>query len=208
MRDKTEALREALAVADVIAAIYAVDNEARDRGRMFPQTSDEQAEDRSATARVVRMIQWYEKNTGCSRLKGWPALEAQGAPKVFDMSKPPTLTADDAHGTKSWPLADIYTRAFDEFAGPKRFRHGSNDGAYHRAGLIAVWNAALAGIGVAAPSSDLIARCKRIMALVDAYVERPTSYTRGDIRVALMDEFASGHQAQAVASSPTKQEKS
>ena len=37
---------------------------------------------------------------------------------------------------------------------------------------------------------DLISRCKRIMALIDAYVEKPTAHARGDIRGALMEELA------------------
>jgi hypothetical protein len=40
-----------------------------------------------------------------------------------------------------------------------------------------------------AGQDDLIARCKRIMALIDAYMDRPTQHTRGDIRAALMDEL-------------------
>ena len=62
----------ALQVADVIAAICAVDAEAARRGEMFPQTSDEQREDRRSAARVVNMLEWYEKNTGCALLRGWP----------------------------------------------------------------------------------------------------------------------------------------
>lgn len=56
----------------VVAAIYAVGAEAARRGEMYPQTRDEQLEDRHSVARVAEMLQWYEKNTGCARLKGWP----------------------------------------------------------------------------------------------------------------------------------------
>jgi hypothetical protein len=56
----------------VVAAIYAVGAEAARRGEMFPQTSDEQLEDRHAVARVAEMLRWYEKNTGCASLRGWP----------------------------------------------------------------------------------------------------------------------------------------
>jgi hypothetical protein len=62
----------ALRMEDVAAAICAVGAEAARRGEMFPQTSDEQREDRRAVARVVEMLRWYEANTGCARLRGWP----------------------------------------------------------------------------------------------------------------------------------------
>lgn len=62
----------AYSCATVIAAILAVDAEAAHRGEMFPQTADEQREDRKAVGRVVAMLMWYEKNTGCARLTGWP----------------------------------------------------------------------------------------------------------------------------------------
>lgn len=38
-------------------------------------------------------------------------------------------------------------------------------------------------------ASILINRCKRILALVDAYVEKQTAATRTDLRRALLDEF-------------------
>lgn len=59
---------------DVIAAIYAVGAEAGRRGKNFPQMSDKHLEDRKAVARVVEMLQWYEKNTGNSNLRGWPRV--------------------------------------------------------------------------------------------------------------------------------------
>lgn len=63
----------------VIDAVYAVDREAARRGEMFPQTSDEQRDDRRAVARVMGMLKWYEKNTGCANIKGWPALATKAA---------------------------------------------------------------------------------------------------------------------------------
>ena len=63
-----------LRTLDVVLAILAVDTEAARRGEMFPQTSDEQREDRRAVNRVVGMLRWYEENTGCARLKGWPSM--------------------------------------------------------------------------------------------------------------------------------------
>jgi hypothetical protein len=65
---------------DVLSAIYAVDREAAWRGEMFPQTSDEQLEDRRAVARVMGMIKWYEKNTGCDRIAGWPGRSPELKP--------------------------------------------------------------------------------------------------------------------------------
>ena len=62
----------AITVSDVVAAIVAVDTEAARRGEMFPQTSDEQRADQRAVARVIGMIQWYDQNTGCANIAGWP----------------------------------------------------------------------------------------------------------------------------------------
>lgn len=72
--NQNTAAKKPLATDDVIAAIYAVGAEAARRGEMFPQTNDEQLEDRHAVARVAGMLRWYEENTGCARLRGWPAL--------------------------------------------------------------------------------------------------------------------------------------
>ncbi|WP_114973377.1 hypothetical protein [Rhodoferax ferrireducens] len=58
-------------------AIYAVDREAARRGEMFPQTRDEQ--DRRAVSRVMGMITWYEKNTGCTKIKNWPVAPQEAA---------------------------------------------------------------------------------------------------------------------------------
>ena len=63
-----------ISTVDVIAAIYAVGAEAARRGNNFPQISDEQLEDRKAVARVAGMLQWYEENTGNSKLAGWPRV--------------------------------------------------------------------------------------------------------------------------------------
>jgi len=65
-------MSEPIKLECVVAAIVAVANEARRRGAMFPQTSDEQREDRAAVFRVLGMLNWYEKNTGCANLDGWP----------------------------------------------------------------------------------------------------------------------------------------
>lgn len=72
----------ALSTADVIIAILAVDREAARRGEMFPQTHDEQREDRRAVARVVGMLRWYQENTGCERIKGWPTATSRPDPRI------------------------------------------------------------------------------------------------------------------------------
>lgn len=71
-----------LSTADVIIAILAVDREAARRGEMFPQTHDEQREDRRAVARVVGMLRWYQENTGCERIKGWPTATSRPDPRI------------------------------------------------------------------------------------------------------------------------------
>lgn len=69
-----------LSLLVVLQAINAVGDEAARRGQMFPQTSDEQREDHRAVRRVVGMLTWYEQNTGCKRIPGWPAIgRADGA---------------------------------------------------------------------------------------------------------------------------------
>lgn len=54
----------------------------------------------------------------------------------------------DPHDAHYWQkcgaLWNVYQKGFDDFAGPKRFRHSVNYDTYHRAGLIALLNAAAA----------------------------------------------------------------
>lgn len=73
--------RVPLRTADVVLSIRAVDTEAARRGEMYPQTADEQEEDRAAVRRVIGMLEWYEKNTGCSRIKGWPVQDLVFGPE-------------------------------------------------------------------------------------------------------------------------------
>lgn len=60
----------------VVAAIRAVDGEASRRGKMFPQTSDEQEDDRKAVRRVAEMIEWYATSGGAvaEKLVDWPRI--------------------------------------------------------------------------------------------------------------------------------------
>lgn len=96
---------EPLTTKDVLAAIYAVDREAARRGEMFPQTRDEQREDSVAVSRVMGMIEWYERNTGCARIKDWPHRATAQAPEQ-PVYLTPTLRqeaepAGDGSGSRS-----------------------------------------------------------------------------------------------------------
>jgi hypothetical protein len=57
MKDN-ESSRE-LTPEQVLCYLYALRDEANFRGRMFPQTSEEQAEDRTAMHIVCEMVKWY-----------------------------------------------------------------------------------------------------------------------------------------------------
>lgn len=63
----------------IVAAIRAVGDEAARRGAMFPQTRDEQEEDKRAVRRVAEMIEWYATKGGAvaTRLPGWPRHPAR-----------------------------------------------------------------------------------------------------------------------------------
>ena len=63
---------------DIVKAIYAVRAEAARRGEMFPQTSDDQVEDRAAAHRVADMIEWYATKGGAVAMKlpKWPTYSA------------------------------------------------------------------------------------------------------------------------------------
>lgn len=58
----------------IASAIRAVGDEAARRGAMFPQTRDEQEEDKRAVRRVAEMIEWYATAGGAvaTSLTGWP----------------------------------------------------------------------------------------------------------------------------------------
>lgn len=67
-------------------AILAVDEEAASRGSMFPQTSDEQREDREAVRRVTGMIEWYATSGGsvAMKLDKWPKFPASIIPPTVE----------------------------------------------------------------------------------------------------------------------------
>lgn len=70
MRDN-ESPRE-LTPEQVLCYLYALLEEANFRGRMFPQTIDEQNEDRTAMHRVCEMVKWYGR-------QGYPLPEKVAA---------------------------------------------------------------------------------------------------------------------------------
>jgi hypothetical protein len=84
---------EAVAWRDVVKAIRAVDSEAARRGEMYPQTRDDQRDDRVATRRVCEMIEWYATKGGAvaESLDDWPKLtapQAECAPRDRASSMP------------------------------------------------------------------------------------------------------------------------
>jgi hypothetical protein len=69
---------------DVIRAIRAVDVESARRGEMWPQTRDEQREDRRAMDRVCETIRFYATNAraGVEMFDGWPSTIAAPTPSM------------------------------------------------------------------------------------------------------------------------------
>ena len=59
---------------DIVSALKAVDAEAWERGRMFPQHSDEQDADRAAIRRACELVEWYSTKGGsvAMHLPLWP----------------------------------------------------------------------------------------------------------------------------------------
>ncbi|MGB5807790.1 hypothetical protein [Castellaniella sp.] len=74
---------------DVRRAIVAVHAESKRRGDMYPQTSEDRADDRKAVHRVVDMIEWYTTKGGAvaENLPDWPTytapVAAQAQPVAF-----------------------------------------------------------------------------------------------------------------------------
>lgn len=58
--------------------LYALLNEAKMRGEMFPQTSDEQDKDSDAVRRVCKLVEWYAE---------------RGVPTLKDIEKLRTVRA-------------------------------------------------------------------------------------------------------------------
>lgn len=63
--------------------LYALLNEAKRRGEMFPQTSDEQDKDSDAVSRACRMVEWYAE---------------RGVPTLKDIEKLRTVRAGASLG--------------------------------------------------------------------------------------------------------------
>jgi hypothetical protein len=76
---------EAISWKDVVKAILAVDKEASRRGEMFPQTSDEQTDDRRAVRRVINMLDFYANHGGsvAEKLSDWPKIHAAPTPPGY-----------------------------------------------------------------------------------------------------------------------------
>lgn len=68
----------------VVQAVFAVAAEASRRGEMFPQTADEQREDRRAVTRVAEMVEWYATRGGAvaEKLENWPRAAVPAVPAV------------------------------------------------------------------------------------------------------------------------------
>lgn len=60
-----------LAAESVISYLYALGDEAKARGGMFPQCSEEHRSDSDAIRRVVELVRWYANNGG-----GYPTTDA------------------------------------------------------------------------------------------------------------------------------------
>lgn len=86
---------EPVAWQAITAAIYAVGGEAARRGEMFPQTRDEQNEDRKAVHRVAEMVEWYATKGGAvaMSLDGWPKIAAP-APVASPEQHPDDVAVD------------------------------------------------------------------------------------------------------------------
>lgn len=60
-----------LAAESVLSYLYALNDEAKSRGGMFPQCSDEHESDSSAIHRVAGLVRWYAENG-----RGYPSTDA------------------------------------------------------------------------------------------------------------------------------------
>lgn len=72
------------------------------------------------------------------------AIKENGECGAYEAGRNAGLSSVFMHLTKSEPedieaLIATYTKAYDDFAGPIRFRHSVNVDMYHRAGLLGVY---------------------------------------------------------------------
>ena len=74
LRANRGAQGDPVAWQDIVSALKAVDAEAWERGRMFPQHSDEQDADRAAIRRACELVEWYSTKGGsvAMHLPLWP----------------------------------------------------------------------------------------------------------------------------------------
>jgi hypothetical protein len=94
-----QATGQAIAWTDVVKAIRAVADEAARRGEMYPQTRDEQEEDRKAFRRVCESIEWYATKGGsvAEKLDAWPTIAAP-SPAAREAGDGVTLPAENPTG--------------------------------------------------------------------------------------------------------------
>lgn len=77
----------------IVKAINAVGDEAQERGRLYPQNSDEQMGDRRAIRRICGMIEWYATEGGSCAMKlpDWPTIcQSENREPETWSSDPPT----------------------------------------------------------------------------------------------------------------------
>ncbi|MFD1557040.1 hypothetical protein ACFSHT_15675 [Paraburkholderia silviterrae] len=105
--DAAQARTGRLPWQSVIDAIYAVDTESSRRGEMFPQTGDEQRDDRHAVKRVCEMIRWYATKSaaGIESFIGWPTIAAPVAPAATIQRHSWTVSGMKRDPEGSWVLA-------------------------------------------------------------------------------------------------------
>jgi hypothetical protein len=97
---------------DVVQAIRAVAAEAARRGEMYPQTRDEQDQDRKAFRRVCESIEWYATKGGAvaEKLDAWPKVAApQPAQTERALTEVGFIVQDDLHG---WHFAPTVAWAY------------------------------------------------------------------------------------------------
>lgn len=93
----------------VVAALLAMDAEARKRGEMFPQTAEEQRESSEAVRKVISSVEFYtsvrQSRDGWPLVKDWPALPTERTPALEQLVAQSNARADhlaDAVRAMDW----------------------------------------------------------------------------------------------------------
>jgi hypothetical protein len=111
-----------LPVATVIEALRAMDAEARKRGAMYPQTYDEQQEDKAAIRNVIASLEFYgserqRRPDGGPSIAGWPSIDARHAAAELVSGLPAAAVPTQQPFAR--PVADLLKQALDVIeAGP------------------------------------------------------------------------------------------